>query len=137
MVTAINPDGSDLSSAVLRPGSGSWEMTSDVAAKANLEPVDPAVVLQQLARLPIQTWNYRAQPAEVRHMGPTAQDFQAAFQIGASDRTIAAVDADGVALAAIQALHQHVLRQEREIQALQEQLRALEGRWERAAAKAD
>jgi hypothetical protein len=35
-------------------------------------------------------------------MGPTAQDFRAAFGLGPNDTTISVVDADGVALAAIQ-----------------------------------
>lgn len=40
------------------------------------------------------------------HIGPMAQDFNAAFQLGESDRAITTVDADGVALAAIQGLNQ-------------------------------
>jgi hypothetical protein len=37
-----------------------------------------------------------------------AQDFHAAFGLGESDRTITTVDADGVALAAIQGLNEKV-----------------------------
>jgi hypothetical protein len=37
-----------------------------------------------------------------------AQDFSAAFQVGPDDKHIATVDADGVALAAIQGLNQKV-----------------------------
>jgi len=39
-------------------------------------------------------------------MGAVAQDFYSAFHVGADDRHIAIVDADGVALAAIQGLNQ-------------------------------
>jgi hypothetical protein len=42
----------------------------------------------------------------VIHIGPTAQDFHAAFGLGSDDETIGTVDADGVALAAIQGLDQ-------------------------------
>jgi hypothetical protein len=35
-----------------------------------------------------------------------AQDFMAAFNLGSSDKSIATVDADGVALSAIQGLNQ-------------------------------
>jgi len=35
----------------------------------------------------------------VLHLGPVAQDFHAAFGLGADDKHIATVDADGVALA--------------------------------------
>ena len=38
------------------------------------------------------------------HAGPMAQNFYAAFGLGADDTHIATVDADGVALAAIQGL---------------------------------
>ncbi|HEY0548440.1 MAG TPA: hypothetical protein VGF13_02495 [Verrucomicrobiae bacterium] len=44
----------------------------------------------------------------VRHIGPMAQDFRSAFAVGENDRTITTVDADGVALAAIQGLNQKV-----------------------------
>ena len=41
----------------------------------------------------------------MRHVGPMAQDFYAAFGVGEDDRDITSIDEDGVALAAIQALH--------------------------------
>ena len=48
-------------------------------------------------------------------MGPSAQDFRAAFGLGHSDRMISTVDADGVALAAIQGLNRKL---EREVESL-------------------
>lgn len=65
-------------------------------------------LLARLASLPVSTWNYKAQPDSVRHMGPTAQDFSAAFGLGEDDHHISIVDAQGVALAAIQALYETV-----------------------------
>ena len=53
--------------------------------------------------LPISTWSYDDEPG-VRHMGPMAQDFSAAFQLGADDRHIFTLDANGVTMASIQAL---------------------------------
>ena len=47
----------------------------------------------------------KAQDKQYRHMGPMAQDFRAAFGLGEDERHISTVDADGVALAAIQGLH--------------------------------
>jgi hypothetical protein len=44
--------------------------------------------------------------APVHDMGPTAQDVRAAFVPGRGDQMIGTADADGVALAAIQALEQ-------------------------------
>ena len=40
----------------------------------------------------------------MRHVGPTAQDFRAAFGLGADPLRISSVDADGIALAAVRAL---------------------------------
>lgn len=69
-------------------------------------------------------------------MGPMAQDFRGAFGLGIDDRTYNAVDAHGVAFAAIQALHRLSESQRRRIEGLErrnrllaEQVRALqEGR---------
>ncbi|WP_159903302.1 hypothetical protein [Salinirussus salinus] len=41
-----------------------------------------------------------------RHIGPMAGDFHSTFDFGDDEETIATVDADGVALAAIQGLSQ-------------------------------
>ncbi len=56
--------------------------------------------------MPISTWNYKAQDDSIRHMGPMAQDFNAAFGLGVSDKLIDTIDPDGVALAAIQGLNE-------------------------------
>ena len=104
---------------ILRPGEGAWTSLSDRNAKANFAPVDGRQVLDKVAALPIQTWNYQGASAEMRHMGPMAQDFYAAFALGQDERYITTVDADGVALAAIQGLHQLVQEQTRQIEALQ------------------
>jgi hypothetical protein len=63
-------------------------------------------ILDKVAALPMALWNYKAQDKSVRHLGPMAQDFHAAFGLGEGDRTLTTVDADGVALAAIQGLNQ-------------------------------
>ena len=92
--------------AELAAGSSSWTVLSDRNAKENFEAVNPQEVLDKVAALPMSRWNYKTQPASVRHLGPMAQDFHAAFAIGESDTGITTVDADGVALAAIQGLNQ-------------------------------
>ena len=99
---------------------GQWTDASDRNLKENFEPVDPQAVLEQVAQLPITTWNYRAEDDSVRHLGPVAQDFYAAFGLGADDTHIAPLDASGVALAAIQGLYQ----QNQELRAENAQLRA-------------
>ena len=91
---------------VLTAGSGAWANMSDRNAKENFADVDTRAVLEKLAATPISTWNYKAQDKSIRHIGPMAQDFAAAFAVGEGDTTITTVDADGVALAAIQGLNQ-------------------------------
>jgi trimeric autotransporter adhesin len=86
---------------------GTWTNNSDRAAKTALETVDTQAVLDALAELPITTWRYHAEDG-TRHMGPMAQDFYAAFGLGADETSISTVDADGVALAAVQGLHAEV-----------------------------
>ena len=49
-------------------------------------------------------WGYGSERG-VRHVGPMAQDFYAAFGVGEDDRHITSIDEHGVALAAIKALH--------------------------------
>ena len=80
---------------------------------------------RKVAALPLETWNYKAQPAAIRHLGPMAQDFKAAFQIGETDTGIATVDADGVALAAIQGLNRKL---EEKLKAKDDQIESLEQR---------
>jgi hypothetical protein len=85
---------------------GSWSSLSDRSLKTAIVPVDAGAVLSRVLELPMSTWSYIAQGEAIRHMGPMAQDFAAAFGLGENDTTIATIDADGVALAAIQGLNQ-------------------------------
>ena len=85
------------------PG-GVWvDGSSSREAKDDFAPVDTAAILDKVASLPITTWRYRG--GEVRHIGPMAEDFSAAFEVGYGPHTIANLDARGVALAAIQGLN--------------------------------
>lgn len=70
-------------------------------------------------------------------MGPMAQDFHAAFRLGGSETTLAGMDVRGVALAAIQGLHERnqALKDEVETlevrnQALQQKLASLSQRFD-------
>ena len=78
---------------------------SDRNLKENFAPVSSREVLEKIAAMPISRWNFKGDAA-TPHIGPMAQDFHAAFGVGTDDRHIATVDADGVALAAIQGLNQ-------------------------------
>lgn len=103
----------------LAPGAGGWASVSDVNRKTGFRTLDGESVLAKIAAMPIQEWSYKAQDASIRHVGPTAQDFRAAFGLGESDTTITSVDIDGINLLAAQAL----VRRTVDLQALNYQLR--------------
>jgi len=90
--------------AILHAGSGTWASASDRALKTNVEPIDDTAILDRVAAMPISKWSYISEHG-VRHVGPMAQDFYAAFGVGADNKHITSIDEDGVALAAIKALH--------------------------------
>jgi hypothetical protein len=104
---------------------GTVNPPSDANLKTDFQPVDAQQVLAKVAAMPIGSWRYREDPAQQRHLGPTAQDFRAAFGLGGGDRTIATVDADGVALAAIQGLNAKLEARDAEVERLREEVHAL------------
>ncbi|MEW1722638.1 tail fiber domain-containing protein [Streptomyces sp. NPDC093109] len=71
-------------------------------------PVNGYAVLETVAALPISTWRYLWEPEDVRHLGPMAQDWHAAFGLNRDDTTIPVVDGLGVALVCVQALNRRV-----------------------------
>jgi hypothetical protein len=101
-----------------------FNVTSDRNAKKAIEPVQGGDLLSKVAALPISTWSFKAE--DTRHLGPMAQDFAAAFGLGADDVHISVADMAGVSLAAVQALHQQVTTRNAEIADLKQRLAALE-----------
>jgi Chaperone of endosialidase len=98
---------------------GVWTNGSSRSLKAGFTAVSPAVILRKVAALPVTSWHYKAEP-DVRHIGPVSEDFRRSFGVGENSKSIGTVDADGVALAAIQGLY-------RQNQALKRQNRGLRG----------
>ena len=94
--------------------------TSSREIKTDFAELDGKEVLAKLAEVPITSWRFKTDNEGDRHVGPVAEDFHAAFQIG-DDKTIANTDADGVALAAIQGLQEVVQENHTELTALLEQ----------------
>lgn len=105
---------------------GTWSNASDKNRKTDFEEVDAQKILERLAALPVRAWRYTNENAAVKHIGPTAQDFKAAFGLGDDDKSIGTVDADGVALAAIQALNQKLEAERAENDRLKQRLVELE-----------
>ena len=106
----------------------SFNLTSDRNAKENFAPLDAQDVLEKVLSLPVSLWNYKSESKDAKHIGPVAQDFQAAFQLNRDDRHISIGDEGGVALAAIQGLNKKMQEGTSELRALlrtqQEQLEA-------------
>ncbi|HEX9671383.1 MAG TPA: tail fiber domain-containing protein [Thermoanaerobaculia bacterium] len=93
---------------------GTVIVTSSRDVKENFSRLAPEEVLDKLSRLPITIWNYKKDDAQVRHIGPVAEEFYALFGLGADDKHVSFGDTSGVALAAVQALSQQkdALRQQ-------------------------
>ena len=89
---------------------GTLVESSDVNEKTAITEINADEILDLLTRLPVSKWEYKDALGEP-HIGPMAQDFYAAFGLGATDTGISSIDAGGVALAAIQALNQKLVEQ--------------------------
>ena len=101
-------------------------VVSDRNAKKNFQSVDTVAVLEKLAAIPIERWNYQwEKDSDVPHLGPMAQDFKGAFYPGRDDKTISMLEFDGVALAAIQGLNQKLDEKDAEIQTLKQSVAEL------------
>ena len=101
---------------------GTLVQSSDRNRKKNFKEVSDRQVLEKLSSMPVYTWQFDNEEADVRHMGPTAQDFRAAFELGYDEKTMAPVDGIGVSLAAIKALKQDVEARDDQIDDLKTQL---------------
>jgi endosialidase-like protein len=85
-------------------------------------------VLDRVASLPILKWNAKGTDPNVKHVGPMAQDFKAAFGLGDDDKLISTIDLDGVALAAIQGLDAEGRKTNAELAAVKARNAELEAR---------
>ncbi|MDP2896139.1 MAG: tail fiber domain-containing protein [bacterium] len=119
----------DKSTGVRLPANDSaWTTVSDRALKENIRRVDRREILRKLIQVPISRWSYKGQTPGIEHVGPMAQEFYAAFGLGDDERYISTIDPDGVALAAIQGLHEIVQEKDEEISTLKKQSAKLEAR---------
>jgi hypothetical protein len=105
----------------------SFNPTSSRNEKTGFEQVDRQGALERLVALPISEWSFRDDRPGVRHVGPFAEDFHAAFGLNGDDPArLSLTDVQGVSIAAIQALAEKVESLESqvaELQAANEELR--------------
>jgi hypothetical protein len=115
----------------LATGATSWSTLSDEAMKKNRVAADGREILEKLAAIPVDHWNYLWEDdASTPHLGPMAQDFKRAFFPGRDDKTISTAESEGVALAAIQGLNQKLEEQAATLQAKDAELRSLRAEME-------
>ena len=106
----------------MNAGGSTWNAVSDRNRKEHFQAVDGEDILVRLRRVPVTSWNYIAEGREVRHIGPMAQDWHAAFALNDDPLTINQGDFDGVNLAAVQALERRTTEQAERIRALEAEL---------------
>jgi len=95
-------------------------VTSDIAVKDDITNIATGDdLMERLDAMPVSTWRYKDEPPNIRHLGPMAQHFKKAFNLGNSDKKIDVVDGMGVALTASKHLNGKV-------KALNERLKKLE-----------
>jgi Chaperone of endosialidase len=125
-VTAVDAvTGRPTAGPYVSSGSGTWAVSSDRNSKTGLSAVNSQEILRKVVAMPISSWQYLSEKG-VRHIGPMAQDFKRLFDVGTDDRSITTIDADGVALAAIQGLNQKLEAEKLKSKAKDAKINALE-----------
>ena len=115
----------------LPAGSGVFNCTSSKLTKENFEVVDGEEILATLRNIPVTTWNYITEGKNVRHIGPMAEDFYKAFELGTGNTSIGVQDLASVSLAAVKALEERTAQlqaKSAEVDVLRAQLAAMEER---------
>jgi hypothetical protein len=93
--------------------------TSSRFAKTGFTQVDALDVLEKVTSLPISEWNFIDEQNGRRHIGPMAEDFNAAFGLNNPSSPISLIDANGITLAGLKGLYEVVQRKQAAIEALQ------------------
>lgn len=101
------------------------DIGSSVHVKEKFSQVNEDDILLKISELPLTEWSYKKRP-NLRHIGPMAQDFYAAFGLGKGETTISSIDADGVSLVAIKALVKRDIDNKNQILELEKKNQELE-----------
>lgn len=99
------------------------KLTSSRELKESIGPLDEAELLARLLEVPVSQWSFKGDPTGARHIGPMAEDFQTAFGLS-DDKHLSVTDVQGVALAAIQALHSRFDQENADLRAELQELRS-------------
>ena len=124
----------DTSTGAYLSSAGAWTDNSDRNLKHAFRRLNDQLILRKVAKLPITSWSYKAEPTSVRHIGPMAQDFSKTFGLGLDNKHIATLDESGVALTAVKGLTARVRSQHRRLRSQGRRIAALEREVKRLAA---
>ena len=112
---------------------GVWNNGSSREFKDRFQSLDGNCLLKNISGLSLKSWCYKG--TDERHIGPVAEDFASAFNVGTekTDGTIdnkylAASDVAGVALAGVQELMKVIEKQNEKIKDLENQINELKNR---------
>jgi len=105
---------------------GTVNGASDKNLKENFAAIDSKEILKAIDTLPVSSWNYIADNDQVRHIGPTAQDFHEKFHIGMDDKHISMMDAASIAIIGVQQLKKELDAKNAEIEKLNNKIADLE-----------
>ncbi len=118
----------------LPAGSGVFSCASSRFLKENFRTLDGEDVLSRLRYVPVTEWNYTTEETKAKHIGPMAQDWKKAFDLGTSDTEIGLLDANGVAIAGVQALDARTVTLRSQMKEKDKQIADLEARIRRLEA---
>ena len=108
--------------------SGTINGSSSRDLKENLVVATDGSLLDRVMDLSVYYYNYKADDDSVQHIGPTSEDFAAAFGVGADNKHISPMDMAGVAIAAVQELYQSIETTSFEVRALHAELASQQDR---------
>jgi hypothetical protein len=95
-----------VSGVYMRHGQSGWSAYCDRNKKTNFRKLNFEEVLKKVDKMPVTEWNYKGNDT-MKYVGPMAQDFWQAFQLGGTDSLgISSICIDGVNMAAIKGLIQ-------------------------------
>lgn len=112
----------------LAAGSGAFTCSSSRTLKDSFELVNGEDLLARLRTMPVTTWKFTGEDTGIRHLGPVAEDFYAAFGLGGSETMIPITDLAGVAVGAAQALERRTVELSAKNAALTREVTALRAR---------
>ncbi len=114
----------------LAASGSSWNSVSNRDAKENFTHLDSQQLLENLAKVPITTWNFKEQDPSIVHVGLMADEFNNLITgLGGEGKDyINSMDAVGVSLAAIQGLYVENLDLKAQLDNQQSQINSLETR---------